>query len=75
MQGMVPGETRDEMGERRDGTGRLVVGLVAGGGHTHGQGLREVMERGLLLPGEYKEQMKCWQEALPGVPGKNPGTR
>lgn len=50
----------------------MVVGPVVGG---HGRGLQELMGRGLLLPGEYKEQIRCWQEALPGTPGENPGTR
>lgn len=48
------------------------MGPVAGG---HGRELWEVMEGGLLLPGEYKEQMRCRQEALPGAPGENPGIR
>lgn len=50
----------------------MVVGPVVGG---HGRGLQELMGRGLLLPEEYKEQIRCWQEALPGTPGENPGTR
>lgn len=50
-------------------------GGSAGVGGEHVRGLREVMERGLLLPGEYKEQMRRRQEALPGTPGENPGTR
>lgn len=37
-----------------------MVGPVAGG---HSWGLREVTERGLLLPGEYEEQMRCREEA------------